>query len=79
MSELTEQLMTLLTTKVGVLPDDLRPDATYDELDLDSLVLIEFALIIKKQFGVVLRDGELTPGITVAETAELLSARGVTP
>ena len=77
MSELTEQLMTLLTTKVGVLEDDLRPDATYDELDIDSLVLIEFALIIKKEFGVTLVEGELTPDFTVAQTAQLLAARGV--
>jgi acyl carrier protein len=78
MSELTDQLMTLLTTKVGVLEDDLRPDATYDELDLDSLVLIEFMLIIKKEFGVALKEGELTPDFTVTQTAELLAARGVT-
>lgn len=78
MSTLTDQLMNLLTTKVGVVETDLRPDATYDELDLDSLVLIEFALIIKKEFGVVLKDGELTPDFTVAQTAELLRTRGVT-
>ena len=77
MSALIEQLMALLTTKVGVYEDDLRPDATFDELDLDSLVLIEFALIIKKEFGVQLADGELTPGLTVAQTAELLATKGV--
>jgi acyl carrier protein len=77
-STLTEQLMALLTTKVGVLETDLRPEATYDELDLDSLVLIEFALIIKKEYGVTLKEGELTPDFTVAQTAELLTARGVT-
>lgn len=79
MPALTEQLMSLLTTKVGVLADDLSPEATFDELDIDSLVLVEFALIIKKEYGVQLKDGELTPDITLAQTAELLAAKGVTP
>jgi acyl carrier protein len=78
MSMLTERLMTLLTDKVGVFEEDLRPDATFDELDLDSLVLIEFALILKKEFGIQLEDGELSPELSVAQTADLLAARGVT-
>ncbi len=78
MSDLTEQLVDLLTTQVGVDEGGLRAEATFDELELDSLVLIEFALILKKAFGVVLEDGELTPDLTVRGTAELLAAKGVT-
>jgi acyl carrier protein len=78
MSDLTEQLVDLLTSQVGVDEDGLRAEATFDELELDSLVLIEFALILKKEFGVVLEDGELTPDLTVRETARLLAAKGVT-
>lgn len=78
MSDLTEQLVDLLTSQVGVDEDGLRAEATFDELELDSLVLIEFALILKKEFGVVLADGELTPELTVRETAALLAAKGVT-
>jgi acyl carrier protein len=78
MSTLTERLMALLVDKVGVYEDDLRPDATFDELDLDSLVLIEFALIIKKEFGIRLEEGELAPELSVEQAAELLVAKGVT-
>lgn len=78
MSDLTKKLVDLLTTQVGVEEDVLDAEATYDELDLDSLVLIEFALILKKEFGVVLEDGELTPDFTVRRTAELLESKGVT-
>ncbi len=77
MSDLTERLVDLLTRQVGVDEAGLRAEATFDELELDSLVLIEFALILKKEFGVVVEDGELTPNLTVQGTAKLLEAKGV--
>jgi acyl carrier protein len=78
MSDLTERLVNLLSEQVGVDEDGLRAEATFDELELDSLVLIEFSLILKKEFGVVLEDGELTPDLTVQRTAKLLETKGVT-
>ncbi len=77
MTELEDRLVTLLTTKVGVTEGDVHPEVTFDELEIDSLVLIEFSLILKKELGVHLQDGELKPYFTVQQVAELLNSKGV--
>ena len=43
---------------------------------LDSLGLIEFLLIIRKELGVSLDDDALQTRTTLAETARLVEAKG---
>ncbi|MFI9583720.1 phosphopantetheine-binding protein [Streptomyces sp. NPDC052236] len=51
-------------------------DTGFESLDLDSLVLIELAVIPTKQYGIDVAGDELAGAGTVAKVAELLSARG---
>jgi acyl carrier protein len=67
-----ERLGTLLTARFGVTAGELRPDATFDELDLDSLALVEFAMVAEKEFGVPFGEDDVTPQATVAQAARLI-------
>lgn len=79
MSEsLIERINAVLVGRFAVPEDELRPDATFADLDLDSLALVEFALVAEKEFGVQIADDEVSPNATVRDAAELLGAKGVT-
>ena len=69
----TEELITtLLHDKFGVPLADIEPDRTFDQLGIDSLIIVELALVLGKRLGVPLDDDELEPELTVRQTAELL-------
>jgi acyl carrier protein len=72
-----DRLCGILTGYFGVEADEVRPDATFAELDLDSLAIVEFALVAEKEFGVLIGEDEVTPHATVADALSLLGAKGV--
>lgn len=78
MAELTDQLANLLTTRLGVPEDGLRDNASFEDLQVDSLVIVELLLIIKKEYGVLLQEGEITPDFTLPRVVDLLRSKGVT-
>jgi acyl carrier protein len=77
MNALQEKITQLLITHFGVAAEAVTPDTTYEQLSLDSLVLIELTMIIKKELGVRLDDDALQAGSTIADTAELIESNGV--
>lgn len=71
------RLSTILVTYFGVEESEVRPDATFAELDLDSLAIVEFALVAEKEFGVPIGEDEVSPNATVDDALALLGAKGV--
>ncbi|MGW0561922.1 acyl carrier protein [Streptomyces sp. NPDC003016] len=65
-------ITTTLVDTLGIPADLVRPDATFAELDLDSLALVELALIVEEQTGARLTD-ELGADSTLATAAEHLA------
>jgi acyl carrier protein len=72
-----DRLCGILTGYFGVEADEVRPDATFAELDLDSLAIVEFALVAEKEFGILIGEDEVTPHATVTDALLLLGAKGV--
>jgi len=72
-----DRLSGILTTYFGVEESEVRPDVTFAELDLDSLAIVEFALVAEKEFGVAIGDDEVSPQATVTDALALLGAKGV--
>ncbi|GAB7035575.1 acyl carrier protein [Streptomyces sp. NPDC021749] len=64
-------ICTALHETFGIDPAELRPDATFEELDVDSLALLEFALVMGERLGVT-GETELRPGMTLAEATALV-------
>lgn len=68
------QLITATLSSTFDLPEDeLRPEATFYELGLDSLALAELAVTVAEETGCSLDD--LTADHTLAQTAEAMAAR----
>lgn len=71
-----QRLRELLVDHFGVEEHEVVPEATFAQLDLDSLGIVEFALVAEKEFGVVLGEDEVSPKARVAEAVDLLTAKG---
>jgi acyl carrier protein len=53
----------------------ITPTATFEELDIDSLDLVELAQIVEDEYGVVLKGDDMKELKTVGDAVDLISAR----
>jgi acyl carrier protein len=75
-SAVYDRVKDMLVDKFGVPEEDIRPDATFEELDLDSLDLVEFALAAEEELGVRISDEEAEDLETLEDAVKLLEAKG---
>jgi acyl carrier protein len=61
--------------QVGAEREQLAREATFEELDVDSLDLVEVAQIIEDEFGVQLEGDDVKDLKTVGEVIDLVVAR----
>ena len=55
--------------------EDVKRDATWDALDVDSLDLVELAQIAEDEFGVVIGAEEVKELKTVGDAIDLVTSR----
>lgn len=71
-----------LTSTFRIPEDELAPDVTLEQLELDSLALAEFVLVLEERLGVTADIGRATRTTTLAEVTahldELREAAGTT-
>ena len=77
MTTVYDRVVQVLTDRLGVSADDISPEATFAELDLDSLDLVEFALGAEELFGVTISDDEAEDLRSVGDAVALLETKGV--
>ncbi|MCX5438545.1 acyl carrier protein [Streptomyces sp. NPDC057684] len=74
-SSLKHQVSGLISDKFGLDEAELLSGATFDELDIDSLILVELSLILRKEMGIVLVEGELKSSFTLDEAVAVIAAK----
>ena len=55
--------------------DDLRRDATFEQLDIDSLDLAELSQVVDERFGVRLKGDDVQQIKTVGDAIDLIVRR----
>ena len=55
--------------------DQITLDASFEELDIDSLDLVELAQIVEDDYGVVLKGEDMKDLKTVGDAVALITAR----
>jgi acyl carrier protein len=71
--EIRTGLAQILEEVAGVLPDDVTPDKSFsDDLDVDSLSMVEIALAAEERFKVKIPDDELANLKTVGEAVSYI-------
>lgn len=76
MATVYDKVKELLVDKFGVEEDEVSPKATFEDLDLDSLDLVEFALAAEDEMGVRISDEEAEQLETLEDTVKLLEEKG---
>jgi acyl carrier protein len=74
--DIAQRVSALLSGQFKVRPEAMEPGVTLGKLSFDSLVLIELGLVLDKEFGVRIDDGELTEEHTLDDVVDLLVAKG---
>ncbi|WP_405096560.1 acyl carrier protein [Micromonospora sp. NBC_01412] len=74
MTDVYQQMVEILTTRFETEPDEIGPDVTFEELDLDSLFMVELALVLQKEFNIRIADEDATPRTTIGGLASVIEA-----
>jgi acyl carrier protein len=59
----------------GPEPDQITRESTFEELDIDSLDLVELAQVVEDEYGVVLKGDDMKELRTVGDAIDLIVAR----
>jgi acyl carrier protein len=73
--EQIEQRVTDALVEFGEEREKITPDARFEDLDVDSLDLVELAQIVEDEYGVELKDSDLDQIETVSDVVELIAQR----
>jgi len=73
LDEMTNLLIELVAEKLEVPAGSLALETAFEDLDLDSLVLLELSVLIESRLGVRLSDLAMAEAGTIAGTAHLLA------
>jgi acyl carrier protein len=65
----------ILVDQLKVPAVQVGPDATMDDLDLDSLAIVELSVILESDHGIALPEDELRQARTVDDIVALMTRR----
>ncbi len=75
MNAIEERIAAVLVNQLKVEHGVIDSEATFASLDVDSLIIVELALLLDGEFGIAIDDGELTNDMTVRDAARLIAAK----
>ena len=70
-----EQTLVEAMVEAGADRDQISRGATFEELDVDSLDLVELAQVVEDEFGVELKGEDMKELRTVGDAIEMVVAR----
>lgn len=71
-----DKIVEMLDEKFGISRDEVSREASFEELDLDSLDLVEFSMAAEDELGVKITDDEAAELKTVGDAVTLLESKG---
>ncbi|MCO6004070.1 acyl carrier protein [Actinoallomurus purpureus] len=70
-----ERIIAVMAENLQMAAAGITPATVFDDLEFDSLVLVELAVILQREFGVEVSDDELAESKTVGKAAALVNER----
>ncbi len=59
----------------GEEPENVKPDSRFEELDIDSLDLVELAQVIEDEYGIEVTDADMDKIATVRDVVDFVAQR----
>jgi acyl carrier protein len=72
--QVTERVITALV-EFGEEPENVKPDSRFEDLDIDSLDLVELAQVIEDEYKIEISDAEMEKITTVQDVVDFVSQR----
>ncbi|HKG35956.1 MAG TPA: acyl carrier protein [Solirubrobacterales bacterium] len=72
--QLTERVITALV-EFGEEPENVKPESRFEDLDIDSLDLVELSQVIEDEYGVEITDKDMDQIVTVQDVVDFVVAR----
>ena len=72
--QVTERVVSALV-EFGEEPENVKPDSRFEDLDIDSLDLVELAQIVEEEYGVRIEPADMKDLKTVGDAIDLVAAR----
>jgi len=73
--EQIEERMTEALVSFGAERDDIKRDADWESLDVDSLDLVELAQIVEEEYGVKMKEEDMKEMKTVGDAVDFVAER----
>jgi acyl carrier protein len=78
MSALYDSVANVIASRFGIDREAITPEASFDDLGLDSLSQIELVTALRKRLGAIIDDEEMAELSVVSEVVAKLEENGVT-
>ncbi|SCF86903.1 phosphopantetheine-binding protein [Streptomyces sp. Ncost-T10-10d] len=75
MPSVLDRITEVLVSRFGVEPEEVTEDTTMRDLDLDSLALVEFALVAGGEFHIQIDDEEVGAESSVKDLIALIDSK----
>jgi acyl carrier protein len=72
--QVTERVVSALV-EFGEEPENVKPDSRFEDLDIDSLDLVELSQVIEDEYEIEITDADMDKIETVQDVVELITAR----
>jgi acyl carrier protein len=72
MAAMYDTLADILVNRFQVDRSEITPDVTFEDLEMDSLFLVELLLVVEKELGVKISDDAASPRDTIGRAAEVI-------
>ncbi len=70
-----EELVELIRSAAPEIIGDANAETSFDEMEVDSLSLVEIAVMISQKYGCTLHDWEIAEAGSFAALSDIVSAR----
>ena len=72
--QVTERVISALV-EFGEEPENVKPDSRFEDLDIDSLDLVELGQVVEDEYGVEITDKDMDQIKTVQDVVDFVAAR----
>jgi acyl carrier protein len=77
MDDIADVIIEMMIEKLEIPAQNISLTAEYESMELDSLSLVQLAVLLEKRYGVSVEDWEIAAEKTIENTVRLLHDKGV--